>query len=162
MSARRVWFARKAKTIPPPAPSLWAGVLRGVRSRAVCVAVAATLPLAISACGGQYRVQVDNQTDAIIYAGIMQRTRAGLKMLTTGTIAAGESTELSADAEAVGGGTGDPRALPGGLSGVTLMIGQTPSPRDRALYQTLEKGDNAVVVRKAGPRKDAPIYLTRE
>ncbi len=131
---------------------------RGAALRVLCV-LSLVLSLGLSACGGRYRVQVDNQTDAILYAGIMQRTRAGVKMLTTAPIQAGETEELSANAEV---SESDPRALPGGLGGVTLMIGQSPSPRDRALYQTLEKGDNAVVVRRAGPRKDAPIYLTRE
>lgn len=123
-------------------------VLPGVGS----VAAGAML-LCLSACGGSYRVTVDNQTDRVLYTGILERSRGGAKILATSTVEAGQTGELGASPEGKGA------ALPG--DGMVLMVGQTPSPRDRALYRTLERGHNHVVVKKAGTREDAPIYIER-
>lgn len=118
---------------------VWCDVRAGRGCRGVCVGVLAVAALLGGGCGGRYQVRVTNETEKTLFVGIVESGPGVNKVHERATIGVGERADLSAWRE------GDER------SKVSLMVGDSPNPRDRAVMRTLEKGKNRYVAKPLSP-----------
>ena len=131
---------------------------RGARgagaASALRLATAMALTGVLLAGCAKYRVELENQTQRTIYAGIIERSAAGgqaqhagagpARMLTTAIARPGETVAFSASGSGASG------------AAYSLMVGDSPSPRDRAIYMRLDAGFNGFTVRQpAAPASSA-------
>jgi hypothetical protein len=109
------------------------------------------------ACGSKFAAEVENQANRTIYIGIIERTtdakgtNTAARVVENASIKPGETVEITTRA-------------PGALSGrasYTLMVGDTPSPRDQGILLRLDKGDNGFLVRLITPDPKSPIVVER-
>ena len=115
-----------------------------------CVIVAGMV-LMCAGCSSKFYVEIDNQSAKTVYAGLMERTSAGTKILENVTVAPGDTGEMK-----VKGSADEERAV------YSVMIGDTPSPRDRAIVRRIYKGDNLLTVKQLSPDPKAPISVEAE
>lgn len=102
-------------------------------------------------CGGAYQVRLRNETDKTVFAGIMESGPGVNRMHVRMTLGPGAESDLSASRE------GDER------SKLSLMVGDSPNPRDRAIVRSLEKGKNRFVVKRISTgAANAPLTVERE
>lgn len=98
--------------------------------------------IGLGGCGGRYHVRLTNETDKTVFAGIVETGPGVNKVHERMTLGPGAEVELSSTRE------GDEK------SRMSLMVGDSPNPRDRAVMRALEEGKNRFVVRYLSP--DAP------
>lgn len=128
--------------------------MRRTRSaeRFVACALSALSAAAVGGCGGsQYHVRLSNETDETVFAGIMEVGPGVNQMHARITLGPGGEAEMSASRE------GDER------SRMSVMVGDSPNPRDRAVVRSLEEGKNRFVIKPlARGAAGAGITLERE
>lgn len=130
--------------IAPHAHSFFFASSRRFASRAsMCVLIAA-----ISACGGKFQVGLDNQSSKTIYAGLLERSPAGVKVIENVTVPPSSSATMK-----VRGSTDEKK------NAYSVMIGDTPSPRERGIVRRLQEGDNEFIVKQLSSDPKSPLIV---
>ncbi|MBX3385732.1 MAG: hypothetical protein KF768_04095 [Phycisphaeraceae bacterium] len=128
--------------------------MRRAEGLVVSAMLLALIAAAVGGCGGsQYHVRLSNETDRTVFAGLMEVGPGVNHMWVRETLGPGARVDLEAT----------PPKREGGPSRMSVMVGDSPNPRGRAVVRSLEEGKNRFAIKSLAPgASGAGITLERE
>lgn len=102
----------------------------------------------LGACGGKFQVDLDNQSSRTLYAGLLERSPAGVKVIENVTVPPSSSATMK-----VRGSTDEKK------NAYSVMIGDSPSPRERGIVRRLQEGDNEFIVKQLSSDPKSPLIV---